>query len=172
MAVQFKVEEHLADVEAFKRELEPIKDKRGMLLQALHFAQNRFGHIPPPIQEIISKTLKIPMSTIYGVITFYSRYTLEPKGKCDVSICMGTACYIQGAAELLEEAETELGVKMGETRDDGIFSISATRCVGACGLAPIVSVNEEVYSRMNLKKMKALLKELKQTYEEAEENDA
>ena len=140
-----------------------------MLMQALHLAQNRFGHIPPPIQEIIALSLKVPMSTVYGVITFYSRFTLVPKGKCDVSICMGTACYIQGANEILQECEMALGIKNGETTEDGLFSQSTTRCVGACGLAPVVTVNEEVHGRMDLQKMRALLAEHNENYDSAGE---
>ena len=171
MAVQFKVEEQQVEIESFQNELDALKGGRGMLMQALHLAQNRFGHIPPPIQEMIAKTLKIPMSTVYGVITFYARFTLEPKGKCDISICMGTACYIQGAAEILQEAETALGIKNGGTTEDGLFSLSTTRCVGACGLAPVVTVNEEVHGRMNIKKMKTLITELKTTYEEGDDEE-
>lgn len=165
MAVEFKVEEHVMEMEAFQEDLDKLRGKRGMLMQALHLAQNRFGHIPIPVQEVIARTLKVPMSTVYGLITFYSRFTLVPKGKCEVSICMGTACYIQGANEILQECEMALGIKNGETTEDGLFSLSTTRCVGACGLAPVVTVNEEVHGRMDLQKMRALLAELKESYE-------
>ena len=169
MAVQFIETEHTQEIDIFRRELEDLKEGRGMLMQALHLAQNRFGHIPVPIQEIISKTLKVPMSTVYGVITFYTRFTLEPKGQCEVSICMGTACYIQGAAEILQELESALGIKSGETTENGLFTITTTRCVGACGLAPVVTVNGEVHGRMDLKKMRALITELKESYKEGDE---
>jgi NADH-quinone oxidoreductase subunit E/NADP-reducing hydrogenase subunit HndA len=168
METQFNAEDHVKDLEEFKSDLNRIKGGRGMLMQGLHMAQNRFGYIPPPIQQIISDTLKVPMSTIYGVITFYTRFTLAPKGLCEISICMGTACYIQGAAEILAEAESALGVKNGATTPDGLFTLTTTRCVGACGLAPVVTVNQEVHGRMNVKKMKALLAELKLQYEQVE----
>lgn len=165
MTVKGKTREEMIDLEAFREELQDIKTGRGMLMQALHWAQNRFGHIPVPVQELIAETLKVPLSTVYGVITFYTRFTLLPKGRCEVSICMGTACYIQGANEILQECEMALGIKNGETTEDGLFSLSTTRCVGACGLAPVVTVNEEVHGRMDLQKMRALLAELKESYE-------
>lgn len=168
MALDFKVEDHVQEVEAFRADLEKIKGGKGMLMQALHMAQNRFGHIPPPIQEIIAETLKVPMSTVYGVITFYSRFTLEPKGKCEISICMGTACYVQGAAEILAEAERILGIKNGETTEDGLFSLSTTRCVGACGLAPVVTVNQEVHGRMKTSDVKKMIAKLKREYAKEE----
>jgi len=157
MALEFNPAEHQADLEAFKVELDAIKDGKGMLMQALHLAQNRFGHIPPPVQEIIAATLKVPMSTVYGVITFYSRFTLVPKGKCEISICMGTACYVQGAAEILAEAERLL---------------TTTRCVGACGLAPVVVVNQEVHGRFKMAEMKKLIASLKKEYGADEEKGA
>ncbi|HHX30727.1 MAG TPA: NAD(P)H-dependent oxidoreductase subunit E [Clostridiaceae bacterium] len=172
MTFEFKVEDHVKDLEEFQAELDQIKDERGMLMQALHLAQNRFGHIPIPIQQIISDTLKVPMSTVYGVITFYSRFTLIPKGKCDISICMGTACYVQGAAEILAEAERLLGIKNGETTPDGLFSLSTTRCVGACGLAPVVTVNQEVHGRIKMVEMKKLIAKLKKEYTAEEEQGA
>ncbi|HZK29214.1 MAG TPA: NAD(P)H-dependent oxidoreductase subunit E, partial [Clostridia bacterium] len=107
--------------------------------------------------------------TIYGVITFYTRFTLAPKGQCEISICMGTACYIQGAAEILGEAEKALGIKSGATTADGLFTLTTTRCVGACGLAPVVTVNQEVHGRMSIKKMKALIADLKQQYDQDEQ---
>lgn len=172
MALEFNPAEHQADLEAFKVELDAIKDGKGMLMQALHLAQNRFGHIPPPVQEIIAATLKVPMSTVYGVITFYSRFTLVPKGKCEISICMGTACYVQGAAEILAEAERLLGIKNGETTPDGLFSLTTTRCVGACGLAPVVVVNQEVHGRFKMAEMKKLIASLKKEYGADEEKGA
>ncbi len=174
MAVEFNVEDHAPAVDQFRQDLAKLQGSRGMLMQALHMAQNRFGHIPPPIQEIIAQSLKVPMSTVYGVITFYSRFTLVPKGKCEISICMGTACYIQGATSILQECEKALGIQNGETTEDGLFSLSTTRCVGACGLAPVVTINQEVHGRMNAQKMRALLTELKSQYgkESQEEEEA
>ncbi len=168
MTVKGKTREEMIDLEAFREELQDIKTGRGMLMQALHRAQNRFGHIPVPVQELIAETLKVPLSTVYGVITFYTRFTLLPKGRCEVSICMGTACYIQGAAEILDEAERTLGIEAGGTTADGLFSLTTTRCVGACGLAPVVTVNGEVHGRMDLKKMKTLLADLEEEYGQAE----
>lgn len=164
MASHVNPEEFQKEIAAFRRDLERIKDGRGMLMHALHLAQNRFGYVPSEVQQIVSDTLKVPLSTVYGVITFYSRFTLVPKGRCDLSICMGTACYIQGAEELLKETEEALGIKSGETSKDGNFSLSTTRCVGACSLAPVVTVNGEVHGRLSVKDMKKLLTELKKQY--------
>lgn len=133
---------------AYVEEIRPLSATPGMLMQALHIAQTRFGHIPPDVQEVIAKTLDVPMSTVYGVITFYSNFTLDPKGRVEISICMGTACYIQGSSKLLQEAEKKLGVGPDETTPDGMFTLSTTRCLGACGLAPVVTVNGEVHGRM------------------------
>ncbi len=164
-------EERQREIAEFKRDLERIKDGRGMLMHALHLAQNRFGYVPSDVQQIIADTLKVPLSTVYGVITFYSRFTLVPKGRCDLSICMGTACYIQGAEELLKETEEALGIKNGETSPDGNFSLSSTRCVGACSLAPVVIVNGEVHGRMTVQSMRKLLAELKKQYGSQPESD-
>lgn len=171
MTGERKREGQVIDLEVFKEDLQAIKAGRGMLMQALHMAQNRFGHIPVPVQETIAETLKVPLSTVYGVITFYTRFTLLPRGKCEISICMGTACYIQGAAEILKEAERLLGVEAGGTTADGLFSLTTTRCAGACGLAPVVTVNGEVHGRMNLKKMRDLLTDLQGQYGQAEADD-
>ncbi len=171
MVSQVNTEERQREIAAFERDLERIKGGRGMLMHALHLAQNRFGYVPSDVQQIIADTLKVPLSTVYGVITFYSRFTLVPKGRCDLSICMGTACYIQGAEELLKETEEALGIKSGETSPDGNFSLSTTRCVGACSLAPVVTVNGEVHGRMTVQEMKKLLDDLKKQYASQPESD-
>lgn len=171
MVSQVNPEERQREIAAFERDLERIKGGRGMLMHALHLAQNRFGYVPSDVQQIIADTLKVPLSTVYGVITFYSRFTLVPKGRCDLSICMGTACYIQGAESLLKEAEETLGIKSGETSPDGNFSLSTTRCVGACSLAPVVTVNGEVHGRMTVQEMKKLLDDLKKQYASQPESD-
>lgn len=164
MVSHINSEERQKEIAAFERDLERIKDGRGMLMLALHLAQNRFGYVPSDVQRIIADTLKVPLSTVYGVVTFYSRFTLIPRGRCDLSICTGTTCYIQGAEELLKEAEETLGIKDGETSPDGNFSLSTTRCVGACSLAPVVTVNGEVHGRMTVQEMKKLLADLKKQY--------
>lgn len=129
------------------------------LIEVLHLVQNTFGYIPKNIVVDISKTLDIPVSKIYGVITFYSRFSLIPKGKYSISVCMGTACYVKGSKELLKELCSELEIKPGETTEDGLFSIVETRCIGACGLAPLVSVNKDVHGRLKKDDIKGIIDE-------------
>ena len=116
---------------------------------------------PENIITLISKTLDIPPSRIYGVITFYSRFSLVPTGKYSISVCMGTACYVKGAGDILDEVKKELGIDSGETTEDGLFSIVETRCIGACGLAPVVTVNEEVHGRLKKGDMTKIIDELR-----------
>ncbi|HHU12871.1 MAG TPA: NAD(P)H-dependent oxidoreductase subunit E [Clostridiaceae bacterium] len=164
MAVTFDPNEHKEALSEFAATLDRLRGRRGVLMQALHEAQSRFGHIPPYVQELISDALDIPVSMIYGVITFYARFTLEPTGRCEIGVCLGTACYVKGSARLIEDIEKALGIKPGQTTEDGSFTLTATRCVGACGLAPVVTVNQDVHGRMKREEMKKLLAFLKKEY--------
>lgn len=137
----------------------PVKDN---LIQILNEVQDEYGYIPELAQKRISEFLKIPMAEIYGVITFYSRFTLEPKGKYTISICLGTACYVKGSQKILDRLQERLKIGPGETTEDGMFSIDKTRCVGACGLAPVFTVNGEVYGRATVKKLDEVLDSLLQ----------
>lgn len=135
-----------------KKQLQQIidedKDKQGALMTILHKTQELVGYIPLEAQQMISETLNIPIAEVYSVVTFYARFTLEPVGKYKVGVCLGTACYVKGSDKILEEVEKKLGIKAGQTTDDGMFSIDATRCIGACGLAPVITVNEDVYGKL------------------------
>ena len=131
------------------------------LIEILHLVQNTYGYIPKDMITLISKTLDIPPSRIYGVITFYSRFSLVPTGKYSISVCMGTACYVKGAGDILDEVKKELGINSGETTEDGLFSIVETRCIGACGLAPVVTVNGEVHGRLKKGDMTKIIDELR-----------
>ncbi|WP_242848702.1 NADH-quinone oxidoreductase subunit NuoE [Neofamilia massiliensis] len=131
------------------------------LIEILHLVQNTYGYIPEDMITLISKTLDIPPSRIYGVITFYSRFSLVPTGKYSISVCMGTACYVKGAGDILDEVKKELGINSGETTEDGLFSIVETRCIGACGLAPVVTVNGEVHGRLKKGDMTKIIDELR-----------
>ena len=124
-------------------------DVQGGIIGALHEVQDTYGYISATSQKYLSKTLHVPMAEIYGIITFYSRFSLTPKGKYNVQVCMGTACYVKGAERVLEKFKTELGIEEGETTEDGMFSLEAVRCIGACGLAPAIVVNSEVYGKMD-----------------------
>lgn len=127
------------------------KEQQGGLMPVLNESQKIFGCIPFEIQKKLSKELNIPMAEIYGVITFYHQFSIEPKGDYIISVCMGTVCYVKDAQKLVDEVTAELGIAPGETTTDYKFTLMATRCVGACGLAPIVLVNEDVYGRLEVK---------------------
>ena len=134
-----------------------VKDN---LIPILNEIQVKYGYIPLIAQTKISQYLSIPMAEIYGVITFYSRFTLKPKGKYAISVCLGTACFVKGSEKIMERLKQRLQIKEGETTKDGKFSIDATRCVGACGIAPVFTVNGEVYGRATVKKLDEVLDKL------------
>lgn len=137
------------------------KQDKDNLIQILNDVQEHYGYIPKHAQMEISKYLNIPMAEIYGVITFYSRFTLKPKGKYHIAVCLGTACYVKGSGKIMDRLEQRLGIKTGQTTEDGKFSIEATRCVGACGLAPVFTVNGEVYGKATVQNLDKVLDELK-----------
>lgn len=130
------------------------------LISILNEVQEKYGYIPKIAQLEIADYLSIPLAEVYGVITFYSRFSLEPKGKYNVSICLGTACFVKGSKEILERAKQRLGIEEGKTTEDGMFSLDTTRCVGACGLAPVFTINNEVYGKATVKKLDEVLDEL------------
>ncbi len=127
------------------------------LIQILNEVQVKYGYIPKIAQLEIADYLNIALAEVYGVITFYSRFTLVPKGKYNVSVCLGTACFVKGSREILERAKAKLGIEEGKTTEDGKFSLDTTRCVGACGLAPVFTVNDEVYGKATVKKLDEVL---------------
>lgn len=128
--------------------IEEHKDVRGALITILHETQEIYGYLPERAQKIISEKLNISMAEIYGVITFYTRFSLKPKGKYTLELCMGTACYVKGSGKILEKLEENLGIAVGNSTDDGLFSLETCRCVGACGLAPVLVVGGKVYGRV------------------------
>lgn len=138
-------EEKLAKI---KEIINANKNTDGALIPILHEVQNTYGYVPEGIQKLISKELGIPMSEIYGVATFYTGFSLEPKGKYRVSVCLGTACYVKGSALILEKVKQKLGIDVGQITEDGKFSLDSTRCLGTCGLAPVMVINEEVHGRL------------------------
>lgn len=121
----------------------------GDLIEILHYVQEEYGYIPKEAVREIAETLDIGMAEIYGVITFYSRFTMVPSGKYAISVCMGTACYVKGAEDILEEFSERLGIKIGDTTEDLMYSLVETRCVGDCAKAPVVTVNEKVYAKVH-----------------------
>lgn len=124
------------------------KNQQGALMPVLHETQELFGYIPEEVQKRISEVLNIPLAEIYGVATFYSRFTLKPRGKYTISVCLGTACYVKDAQVVLDRLEEELKVAAGETTEDGKFTLEATRCLGCCGLAPVMMINEDVFGKL------------------------
>ncbi len=154
-----KIELRQEDVAKIKEICASFNNDSQELINVLHKCQEHFGYLPAEVQEVISNELVVPVAKIYGVITFYSFFTMTPRGKHPVSICMGTACYVRGAEKVLEEFKKELGLKAGQTTKDGKFSLSSLRCVGACGLAPVVMVGDKTYGRVAPDDVRNILKE-------------
>ena len=136
-----------------------VQDKSN-LIQILNEVQEYYGYVPEKAMLAISDYLSIPMAEIYGVVTFYARFTLKPKGKYHIAVCLGTACFVKGSEKILDRVKERLGIDVGETTADGNFSIEATRCIGACGLAPVFTVNDEVYGKATVKMMDEVLDKL------------
>lgn len=141
--------------------IEENKLQRGGLMPILHGAQEIYGYLPIEVQKMIAEALDMSLSEVYGVVTFYSHFSLEPKGKYQVSVCLGTACYVKGAAIILEEIEKVLGISDGECTEDNLFSIDSTRCVGACALAPVILVNDDVYGKVTRDEVAGIIKKYK-----------
>ena len=139
--------------------IEDLDYKPTELIAILHRAQHLFGYLPREVQEFIADKLNINVSKVYGIVTFYSFFTMEKKGKYVINICMGTACFVRGADKILREFEEKLGIKNGETTPDGKFTLSTLRCVGACGLAPVVQVNGKTYGNATLETVTEILEE-------------
>ena len=138
-----------------------FNNEAGELINVLHKAQEFVGYLPPEVQVVVAKGLNVSAAHVFGVVSFYSFFTMKPKGEHPISICTGTACYVRGAEKVLNEFVKEVGVPVGETTEDGKFSISCLRCVGACGLAPVVMVGEKVYGRVAPDDVKEILEEYK-----------
>jgi NADH:ubiquinone oxidoreductase subunit E len=124
------------------------KNMQGPLMPVLNETQELFGYLPEEAQKLISAALNISMAEIYGVATFYSRFTLQPRGKHTIGVCLGTACYVKNAQAILDKIKNEIKIGAGETTPDGLFTLEATRCIGCCGLAPVMTVGEDVYGKL------------------------
>lgn len=161
MEFKFDLEENKEKIDDFKIFINENKNKQGALMPVLQKAQGDFGYLPVEILEITSKGLGIPLAEVYGVATFYSQFSFIPKGENIVSVCLGTACYVKGAEDILEEIEELLGIQRDSTTPDLKFSISATRCIGACGIAPVINVNEDVYGKLKVEDIKGILDKYK-----------
>ena len=137
------------------------KDEKTPLMMILSDIQNEYGYIPLEVQELVSKETNISVAEIYGVVTFYSFFSLTPKGKYVVGCCLGTACYVKGAQQVIDKFSELLKIQPGETTEDGLFTLDALRCIGACGIAPAVSINGTVYPKVSVDKIPAIINELK-----------
>ena len=152
--VENKIKEEVKEI------LKEYKREKDNLIPILNDIQVKYGYIPKLAQVEISNYLDMPLAEIYGVITFYSRFTLEPKGKYNISVCLGTACFVKGSQSILDRLKDRLKIEEGKTTQDGKFSIDTTRCVGACGIATVFTINDEVYGHATVKKLYELLNEL------------
>lgn len=124
------------------------KEDKGALMPVLQKAQDIYGYLPIEVQKMIADGLDVPLEEVYGVVTFYSQFSLNPKGEYKVSVCLGTACYVKGSGDVFDKLQRTLGIKGGECTPDGKFSLEACRCIGACGLAPVITINDDVYGRL------------------------
>ena len=141
------------------------KGKEGSLIQVLHMAQGIYGYLPLEVQEVIADGLDIPLAEVSGVVTFYSFFATQPRGKHTIRVCLGTACYVRGGKKIVEMLREVLGVEIGETTKDRIFTFEVARCIGSCGLAPAMSIDDQVYKQVNPDKLEQIL----QRYYEEEE---
>lgn len=144
-----------------KKVIEANLGDPGAVMPVLQQAQDIYGYLPIEVQKIVADGLDMPLEEVYGVATFYSQFALSPKGEYAISVCLGTACYVKGAAKVLEALSEQLGIGAEECTDDGKFSLSACRCIGACGLAPVMTINDEVYGRLESKDVEGILKQYK-----------
>ena len=133
------------------------KHDKSCVMAAMQEAQEIYGYLPIEVQSKIAEGMDVPLEKVYGVSTFYAQFSLSPKGKYNISVCLGTACYVKGAGEIFDELQAKLGIGADECTPDGNFSLTACRCIGACGLAPVLTVNEDVYGRITAKDVDDIL---------------
>ena len=148
-------------IEEIKTICREHNNDKGELINILHTVQDRMGYLPKEILELIAMELGVSYTQVYGVVTFYSFFTMKPKGKHPISVCMGTACYVRGSEKVLDEFKRQLSIEVGETTVDGLFSLDSLRCVGACGLAPVVMVGTRVYGRLKPSDVKDIIAAIK-----------
>lgn len=159
----------MATIKLSESKIRTIKDicksfdnNSGEVINVLHQVQGAFGYLPAEVQEVVAMELNMPVAQVYGIVSFYSFFTMQPKGEYPISICLGTACYVRGAEKVLDEFKRQLNINVGETTKDGKFSLNCLRCVGACGLAPVVMVGDKVYGRLTPDNVKDIIAEYNQ----------
>ncbi|HZX46439.1 MAG TPA: NADH-quinone oxidoreductase subunit NuoE [Clostridia bacterium] len=144
--------------ERLREVIEEYRDKKGALIPVLQKAQDIFGYLPLEVQRFIAEGLDVPLQKIFGIVTFYAQFYLEPKGDHTIGLCMGTACYVRGSQVILEKIKEELGIDVGQTTEDLKFTLEATRCLGCCGLAPVMMIDDDVYGRLTPDRIPEILK--------------
>jgi NADH:ubiquinone oxidoreductase subunit E len=137
--------------------IEKHSSKKGNLIPVLHEIQEEIGYLPAEVQRYVSQNLGVAMSKIYGVISFYSFFSTEPKGEHTIGVCMGTACYVKGAEDILMRLKEELGIETGETTEDNKFTMTMTRCLGTCSMAPVIMIDDQVYGNLTVKKVPEII---------------
>ena len=157
MAIPFKGTKE--QEEQLKAVIESHKGEKGATIPVLHEAQEIYGYLPIEVQEMISEGLDVPLAEIYGIVTFYTQFSLTPKGVYPIGVCLGTACYVKGSGEILDKMKEILGIDVGECTADGKFSLDATRCIGACGLAPVITIGDDVHGRLTADQVEDILKQ-------------
>mgnify|MGYP003316330017 CR=1 FL=1 len=140
-----------------KAVIEECKDDKSLLMHVMQQAQSIYGYLPIEVQKMIADGMDVPLEKVYGVSTFYAQFALSPKGEYNISVCLGTACYVKGAQSIIDKVTEILGIESGECSEDGKFSLEACRCIGACGLAPVMSVNDEVYGKLTADQISGIL---------------
>jgi NADP-reducing hydrogenase subunit HndA len=138
--------------------IEKYKDTKGAVIPVLHEAQEIYGYLPIQVQKVVAEGLGVSLAEIYGIVTFYTQFSLNPKGKYNIQLCLGTACYVKGSGQIYDKLKQELGLEKDGTTEDGMFSLESCRCIGACGLAPVMMINGEVYGRLVQDDIPAILK--------------
>ncbi|NLV35948.1 MAG: NAD(P)H-dependent oxidoreductase subunit E [Clostridiaceae bacterium] len=152
-----KTESEHEKLERIEEVIEEYKDKEGSLIQILHMAQGIYGYLPLKVQQFIAERINKPLSEVSGVVTFYSYFSTMPKGKNTIRVCLGTACYVRGGKKIIERLKEILEVDVGATTQDGRFTLEVMRCIGACGLAPAITINDKVYKQVNPDKLRSIL---------------
>ena len=137
--------------------IEKYKDTRGALIPVLHEAQEIYGYLPLEVQTMIAKGIGVTLAEVYGVVTFYTQFSLNPKGQYHIAVCLGTACYVKGSGDIINKIKESLNIDVDGCTPDGKYSLAATRCIGACGLAPVLTVNDEVYGRLTVDDVPGIL---------------
>lgn len=150
-----------SEFDELKKYIDSVKNSQGVTMQILQKAQSIFGYLPLEVQQFISDETNIPLADIYGVVTFYTQFSIEEKGKHTIGVCLGTACYVRGSQDILDKLSEELKIPVGKTTEDKLFTLEATRCLGCCGLAPVMIIDDEVYGKLEAKKIPEILKKYK-----------